>query len=236
MSQFFSPYTPPSVSILDAGAPRGLMEAPRRAGMLMLVLGALALLMGVQSLMATAVIPAQQLLDQERSFLAGAKDMPLPPADQLHRMAIGMCVGIIVVGAMMVVLGVAVRRGSQAGTGLALALTSLLLLVFGIAALAFLLAGLVEPVVLPMVLLPGVPLMLMAWQMAWLIGAGRASAAMVQARQRSADQHWQFQQSIAAAAMSGGGYGYGAAPGEATGAALPAAWQSDQPSDSERGK
>jgi hypothetical protein len=162
MSQFPSPYTPPSVSISYEPAPHTLLAGPRRTGMLMLVLGSLVVLMGACNAITALLIPASELLQRQRAFLVNAPPM-LPPEQMRHwTMAVGGAT--VAVGILLVILGAAVRRGNRGAIGAALGITSLLVLICGIATLVFLLGGLAEPAMLPLACFPAAPLLLMGWR------------------------------------------------------------------------
>ena len=183
------------------------MAAGRRAGMLMLVLGGLIMLMGLFNTISSALVPAEQMVERQKKVLPSGGDLPLSAATY-KSMAVVVGVATVITGAVLVGLGISVRRGSKTSTIAAIVVTSLLLLLTALMTLVFVIAGLSAPVALPLSCVPGGAMMLLIWQLIWLIGAARNTTALWAAQQQFQMQYWQYQQNMQAYS----GYGYGSQP------------------------
>jgi hypothetical protein len=209
MSQ--SPYSPPPYSQnLDYFSPQGnLLNAGRRAGTLMLVLGGLILLMGLFNTISSALTPADVMMERQKKVLP-ADGQLIVSATVYKSMAVVVGVATIITGLILVSLALSVRRGSKTSTIAGIVVTSLLLLLTGLMTLVFIVVGLSAPAVLPLICVPGGATMLLIWQLIWLIAAARNTTALWAAQQQYQMQYWQYQQN--AQAYNGYGYGYGSQP------------------------
>jgi hypothetical protein len=114
----------------------------------------------------------------------------------------------VIIGIVLIGLALGVRRGSKTSTIIAIVVTSLLLLMTGLATLMFALTGLGAPVLLAFSCITGIVTMLLIWQLIWLIAAARNTTALWTAQQQYQMQYWQYQQN----AQAYNGYGYGSPP------------------------
>lgn len=179
MSQYPSPYqTPPA----PQGYPGYYYQDPlsaglapcRRAGILMIVVGVLALLAGGCLVAAFNSVPLEQVLAQQ--------GMTLPPGatvEQLRREVTGWGTAVGVVGILFVVLAFFVRRGSRGPSVAATVLTGLSIGVCLLNVVSALIVGRGGQAVQAVCLMI-VPIGLLVFQFAWLIQSMRAAHAVRQ--------------------------------------------------------
>jgi len=211
VSQYPSPYAPPPYSggfdyySAGGGDPRPPF---RRAGILLIVLGAMALLFGFCVGTVFLVVPLEQFQAQGALPPELLNGTPL----EMFRAAIFVMAGVIAfVGIVLIVLGIFVMRGSRGATiggiivcGLA-ALFGALQFINGVAIVA------THPSAQFMggACLAAVPLALEALAILWLAQALRSGKQMQMSQQQYLAQMWQMQQQQQAQNQTGYGYGYG---------------------------
>jgi hypothetical protein len=208
MSQYPSPYSPPPYP-QNAGYynpygfdPRG---PAKRAGLLMIIVGAIA------TLFALCMVGVTQIL----------RTTTLPPelAAQMHQMesngvtaaAIFMTMGVafFIFAVLEIVLGLFVRTGNTVAIGLSLIGTAVVLVIFAVFVLVGTANALMHaPQAVAGLMIWLVPLALLVLQLIWLITAIRAAPRMAMAQQQYQAQLWQYQQNIQAY----GGYGQALSP------------------------
>jgi hypothetical protein len=203
-SSYPSPYAPPDP---NAGAYYGyyygnpydqVLRPPRRAGILMFVLGGLLLLCGL-ACGGVSLLPLDQL------FAQSGRQMPAGVTVNVLRIAYRL-MGVLglIVGLLITVLGIFVRRANKGAIIAAMLVSGMVILGF----LFFALAGLVSQgmggsgeAVLGMGLLL-VPVLCFVWLLAWLFQAYRAAGQVGLLQAQYQAQYYQYQQQQ----MYGGGY------------------------------
>lgn len=219
--QYPPPYspTPPGYGGYAPQSPDQLLAPARRAGVLMIVLGVLFVLAGLCLAFVSRMLDHPEFTNQP-GYLEMKQQM-----DQLEAQAgtsvqtVMLIMGAIplALGALLGGLGFAVRGGGLVPVVLSIALTGLLLLLVGLVVLGGLLQGAVgNPAQLVGVLcFYGIPFLMLALLMVWLVQAARASSQIVAARQQYQAQVWQYQQQQQNYLQNPGQQqqGYGAPPG-----------------------
>jgi MFS family permease len=123
---FPTPYEPPGfVDYRNAPAPPELLALGRRASVVMFILGGLALLCGALFFAATSRLPDVAQLESAGMKLPDTTGTPYTPAQVLHAMFLVVAVGMALVGAAYIVLGLLVRRGGRIAAMLGIGLTGL---------------------------------------------------------------------------------------------------------------
>ena len=199
MSQYPPPYPPPYPPQqppyygAPPPSPEELQAPARRAGVMMIVLGTLAVLLGLLSAYRANTFDtaewsrAPEVRQQlEQQFAAFERAGISPRTVLLVFAAIP-----LVLGAALGALGFLVRGGGIVPIAVSIALASLLVLLFGVALAAtasqggmFMVIGLCSYVV---------PLALMVLLLVWLVQAARAAAPLAWARQAAQGQLAQYQ-------------------------------------------
>jgi hypothetical protein len=210
MSQYQPPYVPPPNTPLPyQPMTHEPLAMARRASVLMFVLGGLMLAMGACNALSSALVPAQQLIENQQKIMPNG-EVPFS-AEVFKTMSIIAGVLMVVCGCVYIALGSSVRGGSKGSTIASVVITSVLLLFVGLMLLACLIGGLAQPALLVMVILPAVPFALLTMLLIWLVRALRASQATPQysaQQMQYAAQYWQHQQQV----QQSGGYGYAPPP------------------------
>ena len=212
MSQYPSPYAPPpyvgGMNYYSGGGgdPRGPY---RRAGVLLILLGAMGLLLGLCVTASLAMVPFDQVIAQSGmppEALNGASPQTLKI---VALTAFGL---IALAGLVFVLLGVFVFRASRGAaigaavvSGLALGLGALWLLSAFVAA-----ATQHIPQMAMAICVFCIPMLLLILTMVFLVQALRAGNVQQMTQQQYLAQMWQMQQQ---AAQTQQGYGYGYGPG-----------------------
>ena len=193
MTYYPQPYPPPQPS------PDELLAPARRAGVLMIVVGALSVGCGLCTAyharnfdpgQAGASPEVQQQLQQQISLFETQTGM------SFQNVLAAMGIIPLVIGAVVGAVGFYVRTGSFGWTVAATVITAGLLLI----TLGVLLVGLIQgaaagPVfALAATCIYGAPATLLALLMGWLVQAIRAGSHVEAARQRYQAQLWQYQQ------------------------------------------
>lgn len=203
MSQYPSPYSPPPQYPQQPPgfgyytAPPDSLAAGRRASVVMFVIGGLVLLLSSCNTIATLLVPAQQLLDQQRKMMPTGSEPPWS-AETLKTVGITFGVIMMLVGAAFVSLGTGVRRGSAGSTITALVLAGVLLLIVGLFSLLAMVAASAQPVLLPLACVVGVMALALLVLVVFLVGALRAGRGMLAGQQQVQGQYWQYQQNMQA--------------------------------------
>jgi hypothetical protein len=186
------------------GVPDDLLAPARRAGVLMIILGALTIVIGLCMGFFSAMLPT--MLDQmqpEQREMFDQMQQQLPPPFTLSRVFMIMAVTMLVVGLLYIILGLLVRRGGLGMVITSIVLTSLVSL--------FLLATSAQSLFHPNGAMGGcmtiVALGLFILLLVWLIQAARTSSRIPQMQ---SNYQAQYQQYLQTQQMYGqAGYGYG---------------------------
>jgi hypothetical protein len=204
MSQYPSPYSPPPYMQNPgyyAPYPIDPLRPAKRAGLLMIILGSVTVLLSMcmagvgQMLKSTAVPPelAAQIQQLESKGITVGE----------YFAVIG---GIFLIFAITeIVLGVLVRMGKTVAIVLSMIGTSVVVVLLALVILFAIVNGMGQagPQMIVGSIVWFVPLALLGLQLAWLIGAIRASSRVAMAQQQYQAQYWQYQQNMQAY----GGYG-----------------------------
>ncbi len=127
--------------------------------------------------------------------------MPMDPAAReimtvsfLRALSAGMGVGALAFGVLAIILGIFVRRGSMGASITGSILTVVMALPFGV-----LLAGVPGAVssgggaeAMMGLCMSIVPLVLLIWQLVWLIGAAKSASGLAAAQAQMQMQYWQY--------------------------------------------
>jgi hypothetical protein len=208
MSQYPpSPYSYPMPYQTPAGYsydPFGQHLGPaRRAGILMIILGALVAVYAACNAIAMFAVPADQLM---RNNPMMTKEAAQISPDVLKTTGVIVSVLILLVGLAKIILGVFVRRNSGGAIVGGLILTALVTVVVGLFAVTFAFAGLAAPPAFVVSCLLFIPLALLVLELVWLVQAMRAGT---QIRAMQAQYHAQFHQYQQQQQAYAQQYGYG---------------------------
>jgi hypothetical protein len=217
----YYPYQPAS-DPYSAGGFDALLAPARRAGLLMIVLGALNLLCGICGGVMVAGADFEQILAQQE----------LPPEVELtpgvlQGLAIGMLVVGLAAGIGAIVLGLLVRRGASVPVILSLVLTALVVLVLAFLIVAGTAAALMQGMAPTPICIWIIPLVLSILLLVWLIQAARNAGQIKAWQQQYQAQYWQQQ-------PYGGGYGYQQPPGQGPPPPPPSGYRDPQDPDAGR--
>jgi hypothetical protein len=207
MSQYPSPYSPPPYP-QNAGYYNPYAFDPlrpaKRAGILMIIVGAIAILfatcmVGVGQMIRTVELPPELAAQLQQWESKGVSPEAVFTA---------MGVAFLLFAVTQILLGLFVRRGKTFAIVFSLTGTSLVVVLLGL----FVLSGAVNvlthasPQMLVGLMVWIVPLGLLVLQLIWLIAALRGRRQVAFAQQQYQAQYWQYQQNMQ-------GYsGYGQAP------------------------
>ena len=205
-SQYPPPYSPQQPAYggyrppQPPRSPEELLAPARRAGTLMIVIGALSVLCGLWiAWQSSAFDPAAPGVPPEfqRQMQQQIETFESQSGMSFRTLLLVMGVAPLAVGAVLGGLGLYVRGGSFGVVITAAILTGALLLVVGLV----LLAGLLQSaamggavVALGVACQCGVPFALLAVLMVWLVQAARAASQITLARQNYQAQMWHYQQ------------------------------------------
>lgn len=189
-------YPPPEMP----QSPDELLAPARRAGTLMIVIGALSVLCGLWiAWQSSAFDPTGPGLPPEfqRQMQQQVEAFESQTGMSFRTLLLGMGVAPLAVGAVLGGLGFYVRNGSFGVVITAIILTGGLLLITGLV----LLAGLLQSVAMGGAVVAvgvacqcGVPFALLALLMVWLVQTARAASRIALARQHYQAQMWHYQQ------------------------------------------
>jgi hypothetical protein len=192
MSQYPVPYSTPQPYMHD---PYGVYLGPaRRAGALMMVLGALGLTCAACLILVVLFAPMQSLIAQSGVSIPSAAEVGMQP-ETFMRVMYGMLAGAsIVVSLLLLILAIFVRRGSSVAIITSIVIDSLIILFLILNLLTSLVQilrspGMVIGLLLVLVLLGSFVLL-----MVWLIQAIKATSALRAAQTQYQQQYWQYQQ------------------------------------------
>lgn len=211
MTQYPSPYSPPPyppqgyVTAYGYGPSEDLFAPARRAGILMIVLGALTIVIGLCMGLGGAMLP--QMMDQmpaDQRQMFDQMQQQLPPSITLSGIFLVFACVMVVVGLLYIVLGLFTRRG-----GLGIVITSIVLTTLvSLVLLVSTIGSLTHPGQAMGACTTVIALALFVLLLAWLVQAARATSRI---SQMQADYQAQYQQYLRAQQMYGQqGYGYGA--------------------------
>src|SRR4051812_36856777 len=145
MSQYPpSPYSVPyQYPVGYAYDPYGQYLGPaRRAGLLMIILGALFAVYAACNGIAFFALPADQIMRNNQVF---AKDAPQLDADTMKVLGVIFSTLVLVIGVAMIVLGVLVRRNNSAAIVTGLIIVGMVAAVTGLFTVICALAGIIAP-------------------------------------------------------------------------------------------
>ncbi|HSV14434.1 MAG TPA: hypothetical protein VLI90_09250 [Tepidisphaeraceae bacterium] len=199
MSQYPSPYSPPPQY------PGGYYPAPpdplapaKRASLMMFILGPLVILAGTcLSLFASALNQVTLQPDQQQAIDQVEKTTGVPA----HTLFMAAGVVMFVVGLLIVVLGLFVRRGGMGATITSCIVTALILLWLGMNLLGAALHPMGASAGLGICFGVGI-FILFGGLLALLVAAARAARGVAAGQQQLQAQYWQYQQNM----QSYGGY------------------------------
>jgi hypothetical protein len=222
VSQYPSPYQQPPAGggagfdfsqYVAQGAPSELLAPARRAGVLMIVLGALIAMLGTCNGASAYVMTPEQYAEQQAAMKAtGLPESPQLDMQMMHRMTIVMGAVTLVVGLAMVVDGVQVFRGSRIAVNIGLFLAGGLTLLLGLMTLVMLLGGLMAPMMFAFACVFALPTGMFVWLMYWLYAAAKNNSRLAMVRQQYQQQFAQYGKYQQAYAMNPGMYGMPYAP------------------------
>lgn len=225
MSQYPSPYPPapyaqPPIDFSTYQPAGDLLGPARRAGTLVIVLGALVAMLGVCDLGRALFVGADEIAQQQAQLNSmGLPQSPLDP--KMIRVTAGVCAGLtLLVGLALAVDGVYVRRGSSIATTLGLVMVGALGLLVCLFILLFAVGAFMAPPLAAVSCVMTVPLGLLIWAFVWLLAAARQGPRLAAAQQQYAAQYYHLQQQQHVYAQPGGygapyapqGYGYPTPP------------------------
>jgi hypothetical protein len=205
MSQYPSPYSPPPYQQNPGYFAPHLysldpLRAAKRAGLLMILVGAVAVLfslcmVGVGQMIRTTPLPPELTAKMQEMEANG-----ISPTGTF----LAMGAAFFIFACAEIILGIIVRSGKQAAIVLSLIGTAIVLALFGFLLLGVALSALshMAPQAIAGLMIWLVPFGLMILQLIWLLAAKRARPNVVLAQQQYQAQYWQYQQNMQA-------YGYG---------------------------
>ena len=220
MSQYPSPYSPPPSPYAPPQPPidfssyqpgGDLLGPARRAGILLIVIGALVAMFGTCNLAGAIVIGPEEMAQQQAELRGmGLPQSPIDPGVQ--RVLSGVFAGLtLLVGIALAVNGASVRRGSSLATTVGMVVTGGLGLLVGLLVVMFGMAAFVAPPMAVGACIMTVPLGLLVWAFIWLVAAARHGPRLAAAQQQYAANYYQLQQQQHAYAQPGA-YGMPYAP------------------------
>ena len=182
----FSQYVPPAQADLLAPA--------RRAGTLMMVLGALVAMFGFCNAGSAFTTSPEQMAEQQAALRTpGMPESPLSPRGMQIATAVAGVLTLLV-GVTLAVNGTYVRRGSSLATTLGLVMAGGLTLLIGLFVLLSVAAAFGAPMFGAFACVLAVPLGLLIWLLVWLVAAARNNAAVGAAQQQYQAQFYAYQQ------------------------------------------
>lgn len=208
MSQYPSPYSPPSYTPTYGMFPDVLAPA-RRAGLLMIVLGALMFVYALCNGGSTALLSSEEMQKFQQDLTTAAGESPFS-SETMRRMTLVFSGIIALLGVLYIFCGIMTRRGSAPATIMSIILNSLFL----IGSVLFLAVTVFMSFAMPMMLI-GACLMLAATSLFglaefWLFQAMKVPAQISAMQQQYQMQMWHYQQQ--AQMYSAGGYPQGYSP------------------------
>ena len=189
MSQYPSLYSPPPY-------PRNPGYYAKRAGLLMIIVGIIAILfslrlVGVAQMVRTTGLPPELAAQMQQMESKGIKP---------EMVFVAMGVAFFIFAVSEIVLGFFVRAGKTAAIILSLVGTSIVLILFGFLVLAAALSAeaSMAPQTIAGLMIWFVVIGLLVLQLIWLIAAARAGRQAALAQQQYQGQYWQYQQNMQA--------------------------------------
>jgi hypothetical protein len=204
-----SPYAPPQAAAYYAQPPAETLLAPaRRAGILMIVLGALMFLFAACVAVIGALIPNMRTQPEIQDAIAKL-EAQLGGQVSVQTLFVVMGVVLTVISVLYIVAGAFARRGGMGAAVTSLVLASLVLLYLVFNGVGSLLMPGGAGAACFSLLIAGIHVLLVVWLIQAIRASTRVKLLQMQQAQYAA-QYWQYQQAQAQAQEATGGYGYGA--------------------------
>jgi hypothetical protein len=187
-----------------AADPYAAASAPaRRAGVLMIVMGALTLAFGMCS--GIGLVLPEELVKQQLEIMPATPDRPMT-IDSLRRQSLISLILLVGAGIPMIVIGVFVRRAGKAALITGIVIASLAILFLGLSAISALALATRSPVMVLSACVTAIPLALFILLLVWLIQAVRGASGLQQMQSAYQQQYWQYQQQQQAYGLPGQGF------------------------------
>jgi hypothetical protein len=191
VSQYPSPYSLPPNPYVPGPLGYGwnpyeqYLKPARRAGLLMIILGSLAMFCGT-CFTGLSYVPTDQLAPEQQQLLRQIEKQVGMPAAQYIRWS---GIGLLGSGVVLLSVGLWVRTGTRVAVAAAAAVAGLGLVYFGLGALLLLVQGTPVPACFQCLLVA-----LFVLLMVWLVGAWRSAGTMGAVYEQYRAQYWQHLQ------------------------------------------
>jgi len=211
MSQYPSPYSPPSYTPTYGMFP-DVLAPSRRAGTLLIVLGALMLIYAMCNGASSALLSGEEMRQFQQELSSAAGESPFSAETMLKATLVFSGV-VMLFSVLFIFCGILTRRGNGPATMGGMILNS----IFLVGAVLFLVATLIISLAMPVMLL-GACIMLAATSLFalseyWLFQAMKVPAQIAIMQQQYQMQMWQYQQQAQGYATGEYPQGYGQPPG-----------------------
>jgi hypothetical protein len=208
VGQYPNPYSPPDFPGGLGQSPPNPLAPARRVAIMLFVIAALALLNATCTGISTLSHSDEQI-DEVLKVLPKTPQGPLFTASMVRTVQIASAVIMFVGGAVLLLLGIFVRRANKAALVFATILCGLALALVGICELAYVLGALfINPMFGIFACMGLIPVSMLGLTVLWLVQALRALPAMEAARQRGSADSAAYQNY----GPAGGGYAPGIVP------------------------
>jgi hypothetical protein len=175
---------------------------------MLLVIGALGILMGMCTGVVVLTFTAEQFQIASEQFAKNASGVPRLSASVLRILYTAVAVASLGVGAILIVLGIFVRRASKVASVFAIILCGLALLYLCVNELALVLGALGNPIIAVGACVFLVPIILLGLTTMWLMQVLKGLPHIEAARQQRVAHYASAQQQQQAYGQAPHGYGY----------------------------